>query len=44
LRPDIYATRSLGIVPAVDIEALERPGAVAVLGPGASSEEVVAAV
>jgi methylmalonyl-CoA mutase C-terminal domain/subunit len=33
-----------GIVPAVDVEALHRAGAVAVLGPGASSEEVVAAV
>jgi methylmalonyl-CoA mutase C-terminal domain/subunit len=33
-----------GIVPAVDVDALQRAGAVAVLGPGASSEEVVAAV
>jgi methylmalonyl-CoA mutase, C-terminal domain len=33
-----------GIVPAVDVEALEQAGAVAVLGPGASSEEVVGAV
>jgi methylmalonyl-CoA mutase, C-terminal domain len=33
-----------GIVPAVDVDALRRVGAVAVLGPGASSEEVVAAV
>jgi methylmalonyl-CoA mutase cobalamin-binding domain/chain len=33
-----------GIVPAVDIDALRRAGAVAVLGPGASSDEVVAAV
>ena len=33
-----------GIVPAVDVDALRRAGAVAVLGPGASSEEVVAAV
>jgi methylmalonyl-CoA mutase, C-terminal domain len=33
-----------GIVPAVDVDALRRAGAVAVLGPGASSDEVVAAV
>ena len=33
-----------GIVPAADLDALAQAGAVAVLGPGASSEEVVAAV
>jgi methylmalonyl-CoA mutase C-terminal domain/subunit len=33
-----------GIVPAVDRSELERVGAVAVLGPGASSAEIVAAV
>jgi methylmalonyl-CoA mutase C-terminal domain/subunit len=33
-----------GIVPAVDLSELERAGAVAVLGPGASSAEIVAAV
>jgi methylmalonyl-CoA mutase cobalamin-binding domain/chain len=33
-----------GIVPAVDVEHLERAGAVAVLGPGASSEDIVAVV
>jgi methylmalonyl-CoA mutase C-terminal domain/subunit len=33
-----------GIVPAVDMPALQRAGAVAVLGPGASSDEIVATV
>jgi methylmalonyl-CoA mutase C-terminal domain/subunit len=33
-----------GIVPAVDMPELERAGAVAVLGPGASSDEIVATV
>jgi methylmalonyl-CoA mutase cobalamin-binding domain/chain len=33
-----------GIVPAVDVPELERIGAVAVLGPGASSDEIVATV
>jgi methylmalonyl-CoA mutase, C-terminal domain len=33
-----------GIIPAVDIEQLERAGAVAVLGPGAPSEEIVAVI
>jgi methylmalonyl-CoA mutase C-terminal domain/subunit len=33
-----------GIIPPVDVEALERAGAVAVLGPGASSEQVVEVV
>jgi methylmalonyl-CoA mutase cobalamin-binding domain/chain len=33
-----------GIVPAVDRPELERAGAVAVLGPGASAEEIVATV
>jgi methylmalonyl-CoA mutase C-terminal domain/subunit len=33
-----------GIVPQVDIEALQAAGAVAVLGPGASNDEVVETV
>jgi methylmalonyl-CoA mutase, C-terminal domain len=33
-----------GIIPAVDIEQLQRAGAVAVLGPGAPSEEIVAVI
>jgi methylmalonyl-CoA mutase C-terminal domain/subunit len=33
-----------GIIPPVDVEALEHAGAVAVLGPGASSEQVVEVV
>jgi methylmalonyl-CoA mutase C-terminal domain/subunit len=33
-----------GIVPAVDMPALQQAGAVAVLGPGASSDEIVATV
>jgi methylmalonyl-CoA mutase C-terminal domain/subunit len=33
-----------GIIPAVDVDALERAGAVAVLGPGASNDEVVQAI
>jgi methylmalonyl-CoA mutase C-terminal domain/subunit len=33
-----------GIVPAVDLPALERAGAVAVLGPGASSDEIITAI
>ena len=33
-----------GIIPPVDVDALERAGAVAVLGPGASNDEVVEAV
>jgi methylmalonyl-CoA mutase C-terminal domain/subunit len=33
-----------GIVPAVDMPELRRAGAVAVLGPGASGEEIVATV
>jgi methylmalonyl-CoA mutase C-terminal domain/subunit len=33
-----------GIIPTVDVERLERAGAVAVLGPGASSEDIVAVV
>ena len=33
-----------GIIPDVDVDALHRAGAVAVLGPGASSDEVVEAV
>lgn len=33
-----------GIVPPVDIPELEQAGAVAVIGPGASSEEIVATI
>ena len=33
-----------GIVPAIDVPQLERAGAAAVLGPGASSEQVVATI
>jgi methylmalonyl-CoA mutase C-terminal domain/subunit len=33
-----------GIVPAVDVEPLHRAGAVAVVGPGASSDDVIAAI
>jgi methylmalonyl-CoA mutase C-terminal domain/subunit len=33
-----------GIIPEVDVEALHRAGAVAVLGPGASNDDVVEAV
>ncbi len=33
-----------GIIPPVDIEQLERTGVAAVLGPGASSEDIVAII
>jgi methylmalonyl-CoA mutase, C-terminal domain len=33
-----------GIVPPVDLPQLERAGAVAVIGPGASSDEIVATI
>jgi methylmalonyl-CoA mutase C-terminal domain/subunit len=33
-----------GIIPSVDVEKLQAAGAVAVLGPGASSDEVIEAV